>query len=117
MEWTGVRGVLERRGGDGPVRGRWRIVLVCALFTLVGINLRTVILAVPPVLPQIAHDLSLTYTETGLLTSLPALIMGGLALPAGLLAGRIGGLASVALGLTLLAAGTVLRAVVPAALP
>jgi len=112
-----LRGTQARHGGDDPVRGRWHIVLVCALFTLVGINLRTVILAVPPVLPQIAHDLSLTYTETGLLTSLPTLIMGGLALPAGLLAGRIGGRASVALGLTLLAAGTVLRAVAPAALP
>jgi MFS transporter, CP family, cyanate transporter len=99
------------------VRGRRRIVLVCALFTLVGINLRTVILAVPPVLPQIAHDLSLSHTETGLLTSLPTLIMGGLALPAGLLAGRMGARTSVALGLTLLAAGTLLRAVIPAALP
>jgi MFS transporter, CP family, cyanate transporter len=104
-------------GLDRPVGGRWRVVVVYALFTLVGINLRTVILAVPPVLPQIAHDLALSYTETGLLTSLPTLIMGGLALPAGLLAGRMGARASVALGLTLLAAGTVLRAVVPAALP
>lgn len=99
------------------MRGRWHVVMVCALFTLVGINLRTVILAVPPVLPQITHDLRLTYTETGLLTSLPTLIMGGLALPAGLLAGRMGARASVALGLGLLAAGTFLRAVIPAALP
>lgn len=106
-----------RRKVDEPVSGRWRVVVVCALFTLVGINLRTVILAVPPVLPQITHDLALTYTETGLLTSLPILFMGGLALPAGLLAGRMGARASVALGLALLAVGTFLRAVFPAALP
>lgn len=91
--------------------------MVCVLFTLVGINLRTVLLAVPPVLPLITRDLSLTYTATGLLTSLPILIMGGLALPAGLLAGRMGARTSVSLGLALLAVGTFLRAVFPAALP
>src|SRR5579859_2718894 len=105
------------RAIDEQVHGHWRIVIVYVLFTLVGINLRTVILAVPPVLPQITHDLALTYTETGLLTSLPILIMGGLALPAGLLAGRMGARASVALGLALLLAGGLLRAVFPAVLP
>ncbi|MGH2515948.1 MAG: CynX/NimT family MFS transporter [Ktedonobacterales bacterium] len=108
-------GLSEQGGGRGG--GRWRVVVVGGLFTLVGINLRSVILAVPPVLPQITHDLSLSYTETGLLTSLPTLIMGGLALPAGLLAGRMGARASVAVGLALLAVGTFLRAVFPAALP
>lgn len=95
----------------------WRAVITCGLIVLVGINLRTVILGVPPVLPLVQGDLDLSHTALGLLTALPVLVMGGLALPAGLLAGRIGGRASVALGLALLAAGAVLRAVLPAALP
>lgn len=106
-----------RRTSHATVQGRWRVVVVFGLFTLVGINLRSVILAVPPVLPQITHDLSLSYTETGLLTALPVLIMGGLGLPAGLLAGRMGARSSVSLGLALAAVGAFLRAVFPAALP
>lgn len=93
-----------------------RVALVCGLLVLVGFNLRTVILGVPPVLPLIRSDLGLTYTATGLVTSLPVLVMGGLAWPAGIAAGRLGGRTTVALGLALLTAGGVLRAVWPSAL-
>ncbi len=99
------------------VTGRGRIALVFALIVLVGVNLRSVIMAVPPVLPLIQRDLRLSYTATGLLTSLPLLIMGAFALPAGLLAGRLGGRRVVAIGLTLLAMGAVLRSVWPQAVP
>lgn len=92
-----------------------RTGVVLGLFTLVGINLRSVILAVPPVLPQIQHDLGLSYTATGLLTSLPVLMMAAAAWPSGALAGRIGARRSVALGLTLLGLGALLRAVWPVA--
>src|SRR6476469_1789230 len=73
------------------VTGRGRTLLVFALIVFVGVNLRSVILAVPPVLPLIQRDLRLSYTATGLLTSLPLLLMCAFALPAGLLAGRFGG--------------------------
>lgn len=99
------------------VTGRGRIALVFALIVLVGVNLRSVIMAVPPVLPLIQRDLRLSYTATGLLTSLPLLIMGAFALPAGLLAGRLGGRRVVAIGLTLLALGAALRSVWPQAVP
>jgi MFS transporter, CP family, cyanate transporter len=99
------------------VTGRGSIVLVFALIVFVGVNLRSVIMAVPPVLPLIQHDLRLSYTATGLLTSLPLLIMGGFALPAGLLAGRLGGRRVVAIGLALLAMGAVLRSLWPLAFP
>lgn len=99
------------------VTGRWRVLFVFALIVFVGVNLRSVIMAVAPMLPLIQRDLRLSYTATGLLTSLPLLLMGGLALPAGLMAGRLGGRRIVALGLALLAGGSVLRGIWPAAVP
>ncbi|HEY1387889.1 MAG TPA: MFS transporter [Ktedonobacterales bacterium] len=99
------------------VTGRGRTLLVFALIVFVGVNLRSVILAVPPVLPLIQRDLRLSYTATGLLTSLPLLLMCAFALPAGLLAGRFGGRRIVAVGLALLAGGSVLRGLWPAAFP
>ncbi len=99
------------------VTGRGRTLLVFALIVFVGVNLRSVILAVPPVLPLIQRDLRLSYTATGLLTSLPLLLMCAFALPAGLLAGRFGGRRIVAVGLALLAAGAILRGLWPTAFP
>lgn len=99
-----------------PITGAWRKVLVCVLLTLVGFNLRSVILAVPPVLPLIQHDLGLSYAGTGLLTSLPVLVLGATAWPSGLLTERIGARLCVSIGLALLGAGTLLRALWPAAL-
>ena len=40
------------------------------LLWLVGINLRTVILGVPPTLPSLHRTLALSYSAGGLLTSL-----------------------------------------------
>ena len=98
-----------------PVSGAWRMVITCALVTLVGFNLRSVILAVPPVLPLIQHDLALSYAATGLLTALPILILAVGAWPSGFLIERIGGRACVTVGLLLLGAGTLLRAFLPSA--
>jgi CP family cyanate transporter-like MFS transporter len=106
-----------RHERDERITDPRRVVLVLALIGFVGINLRSVLLAVPPILPQIQHDLGLSYTATGLVTSLPTLVMGGLALPSGLVAGRLGAARAVTLGLLLLAVGALLRAIWPAALP
>ncbi len=94
----------------GPITVPWRKVLTCLLITLVGFNLRSVILGVPPVLPLIQHDLELSYTATGFLTALPVLALAILAWPSGLLAERIGARLSVSIGLALLSAGAILRA-------
>lgn len=111
----GASGIVAEHAEQ--VTGRGRTLLVFALIVFVGVNLRSVILAVPPVLPLIQRDLRLSYTETGLLTSLPLLLMCAFALPAGLLAGRFGGRRIVAIGLALLAGGAVLRSLWPTALP
>ena len=111
---------LEAAAGaawGSAVAGRWRIATTVALLLLLGIDLRAVILGVPPILPLVGRDLRLDHTAAGLLTALPVLVFGALALPSGVLAGRIGGRSSVALGLALLTAGALLRVVWPAALP
>ena len=96
---------------DERITTLWHRIVVCVLLTLVGFQLRSVILAVPPVLPLIQRDLRLSYSATGLLTSLPTLVLACVAWPAGLLAERIGARLCVSLGLVLLAFGTLLRAV------
>jgi CP family cyanate transporter-like MFS transporter len=102
---------------DGHVTGIWSKIITSALIVLVGFNLRTIILAVPPILPLIQHDLALSYSEVGLLTAIPVLMIGITAWPAGLLAERIGGRACVAIGLTLLGGGALLRALSSTAIP
>ncbi len=97
--------------GEERITAVWRRILIGILITLVGINLRSIILGVPPILPLITRDLSLSYTETGLLTAVPTLVLGLTAWPAGLLADRIGPRSCVSLGLLLLGAGAILRAV------
>ena len=104
---------LGRRSRDGTGR---RLALL-ALLVFVGGNLRSILLGVPPVLPLIQRDLGLSHTAIGLLTALPVLCMGAAAWPCGWLAGRLGGRTSVAIGLTMLAAGGLLRSVWPGALP
>jgi len=99
------------------ITNAWRSFVVCALLLFVGINLRSIILAVPPVLPLIKHDLNLSYTAAGLLTSLPTLIMGATAWSSGLLVEKIGGRNAVTYGLILLAVGALLRALWSAAFP
>jgi CP family cyanate transporter-like MFS transporter len=98
---------------DERITVAWRRVVICVLITLVGFNLRSVILGVPPVLPLIQHDLRLSYTATGLLTALPTLVLACGAWLSGLLIERIGGRACVTMGLALLGAGTLLRALWP----
>ena len=54
-----------------------------------GLNLRTVIASLPPLLPDIRADLGLSATLAGLLTTLPVLCFGLLAPPARRLAHRL----------------------------
>jgi CP family cyanate transporter-like MFS transporter len=89
--------------------------LILAALILAGFNLRTLLLEVPPILPQIQHDLGLNYTATGLLNALPSLLLGGLAYPAALLIRRLGAAAAVAWALAAMTLTTLLRAFVPGA--
>src|SRR5207237_415211 len=55
--------------------------LTLVLLWLVGVNLRTVILGVPPTLPALHQALGLSYSAAGLLTSLPVFLMAAGAIP------------------------------------
>lgn len=107
----------RQRQGSVAVASGWRAAVAGILIVLAAFNLRSVVLGVPPVLALISHDLALDHTTTGLVTALPVLIFGALAVPSGIVAGRIGGRRSVTIGLLLLAAGAALRAVWAAAVP
>ena len=98
---------------DERITVPWRRFIVCILIVAVGFNLRSVILAVPPVLPLIQQNLGLSYTATGFLTALPVLVLACIAWPSGLFIERVGSRTSVIIGLVLLAAGTFLRALGP----
>src|SRR2546426_6269147 len=60
------------------------------LLWLVGVNLRTVILGVPPTLPALHQALRLSYSAAGLLTSLPVFLMAAGAIPRAYLVSRVG---------------------------
>ena len=80
-----------------------------------GVNLRTVILGVPPTLPALHHALSLSYSAAGLLTSVPVLLMAAGAIPGAYLVSRVGARRAVAVGLALVALGAALRGAFPSA--
>jgi CP family cyanate transporter-like MFS transporter len=88
-------------------------VVTLLLLWLVGVNLRTVILGVPPTLPALHRALSLSYSAAGLLTSLPVLLMAAGAIPGAYLVSRVGARRAVAVGLALVALGAALRGAFP----
>src|SRR5258706_16270677 len=100
---------------DGGITTTWRKIIVCVLIILVGFNLRSVILAVPPILPLIQHDLRLNYTAAGFLTSLPLLVLSCAAWPSGLLCVRIGESTFVLIGLGPIGGGEPLHPLLPTA--
>ena len=61
-----------------------------ALIALIGFNLRSVILGVPPVLPALRDDLHLSFTTAGALTALPVLGLGAASIPGAVLVSRFG---------------------------
>jgi CP family cyanate transporter-like MFS transporter len=73
------------------------------LLWLGGIDLRLTMLAVPPLIPQIHHDLHLDEKGVGALVSLPVLLLATAAVPGSLLIARLGIRRALATGLGLVA--------------
>jgi MFS transporter, CP family, cyanate transporter len=84
-------------------------VVLIAMFALIGLNLRSVFGAVPPLLDDIGADLALSGFALGLLTAIPTLCLGLLAPPASRLALRIGHEQVTAIALVLLTLAETLR--------
>ena len=83
-------------------------VVVCIL--LVALTLRPGIVSMGPLLTAIIDELGLTHTQASLLTTIPTLLMGLLALPAPWLAHRFGRDRIILLALIVLGAAIILRA-------
>lgn len=69
------------------------------LLWLGGIDLRLTLLAIPPLIPNIHHDLHLDEKAVGALVSLPVLLLASAAVPGSLLIARLGLRSALAIGL------------------
>ncbi len=87
--------------------------LLLVLIAAVGFQLRSVILAVPPVLPQLRSDLHLSFTATGALTAIPVLGLGAAAVPGSWLISRVGARTVVGAGVIGLGLAGLLRLLPP----
>src|SRR6185436_15309703 len=89
--------------------------ILAGLF-FVALTLRPQIVGVGPLLPEIQDGLDTTHAVVGLLGTIPVLCMGIFALPAALVAARLGTRMSIAWSLVLIGVFGVARAVAPNAL-
>ncbi len=90
-----------------------RFLTSLLLLWLAGAALRLTILAVPPVIPIIHDELSLSATQIGVLTGLPSMLFAFAAVPGSLLIARLGIRAALTVGLALTAIGGALRGALP----
>jgi CP family cyanate transporter-like MFS transporter len=95
---------------DGQLRRHARFV--AALF-LVSLALRPQIIAAAPLIPSIQADLGISHTVAGLLGSIPVICMGVFAPAAAYVSGWIGARWAIAGSVAMIAAGGLLRVVVP----
>jgi MFS transporter, CP family, cyanate transporter len=84
-----------------------------ALLWLAGNGMRMTILAVPPLIPLIHHDLHMSETEVGILAGLPVVLFACAAIPGSLLIARFGAVTTVVAGLLITALGSALRGTAP----
>jgi MFS transporter, CP family, cyanate transporter len=96
-------------------RGTAEYWLYLALLWLVGIDLRITLLAVPPVLPQIHHDLHLSEAGVGAVTVMPVMLLGIAAVAGSLMIAKIGARRATIAGLVLIAVAGAVRGVGPSA--
>ncbi len=87
--------------------------LTLAVLVLTGINMRPLLTSIGPLLPDIRAASGMSYTLAALLTALPVIAMGVLALAAGWVDRYIGQKRSIALSLLIIAAGALLREIAP----
>ena len=84
--------------------------LLAIALVLVGFNLRIAVASVPPLLTELERELGMSATVAGLLTSVPLVCFGVLALAAAPLGRRLGGEWALVVALVPLCVGTALRA-------
>jgi len=83
------------------------VILVCAW--LMGFALETPLFCVPPVMHIITEELRLSYAQSGLIFSVPLIILAAIAIPSGALSDRIGIRRAAGIGVIVIAVGSLLR--------
>jgi CP family cyanate transporter-like MFS transporter len=101
---------IHNHGGALSPTRFWAPLL---LLWLAGVGLRLTILAVPPVIPVIHDELSLSATQIGILTGLPSMLFAFAAVPGSLLIARLGVRTALVVGLAITAIGGALRGALP----
>lgn len=105
------RARLTRSSTTSPLRA----VGLAAAIVLVAINLRPSIVAIGPLTKAIQTDTGLSFTATGLLTTVPLICLGEFAVAAPPLARRAGFERGVLVAVALIVAGIALRLLTPVA--
>ena len=101
---------ISRTQTSAPGQSSRHASLALALLSLVAFNLRTGLIGVGQILPDVTVDLHLTHTESSLLVALPTAFMGLAALPGGRLVDRFGARTILTIGLALVVVAGGLRA-------
>ncbi|PLK56055.1 cyanate transporter, partial [Klebsiella quasipneumoniae] len=87
--------------------------MTLGILVLIGINMRPLLTSIGPLLPEIRAASGMSYTLAALLTALPVVAMGVLALAGGWVDRYVGQNRSIALSLLIIAAGALLREIAP----
>ena len=83
------------------------------VLVLIGLNMRPLLTSIGPLLPQLRATSGMSFAVASLLTTLPMIAMGFLALAGGWINRQISERNSVALGLLMIASGALLREFAP----
>lgn len=87
--------------------------LMLLILVLIGLNMRPLLTSVGPLLPQLREASGMSFAVASLLTALPMIAMGGLALAGGWINRHISERRSVAVSLLMIMAGALLRELAP----
>lgn len=83
------------------------------VLVLIGLNMRPLLTSIGPLLPQLRAASGMSFTLASLLTALPMIAMGGLALAGGWINRHVRERDSVAIGLLMITLGALLRELAP----
>jgi CP family cyanate transporter-like MFS transporter len=90
-----------------------RNVLTLLVLVLIGINMRPLLTSIGPLLPQLQQATGMSFTLVSLLTALPVIAMGVLALAGGWINRHISENLSITLSLLTIGIGAILRELAP----
>ncbi len=90
-----------------------RVGLMLLVLVLIGLNMRPLLTSVGPLLPQLRAASGMSFAVASLLTALPMIAMGALALAGGWINRHISEHINVALSLLMVMTGALLRELAP----